>query len=296
MDLVTYVQIGSISTALITFLTAVLTRAYPWAIAKLDSRSLEKHLGTEVNAERSIRYYVRPSCQSLDPAGDDESRLVIGTQEQLFAKLDTILSSDSEFRYIILLADSGMGKSSALINYCARHLRKWRKPYKVELIPLGTSDADERIAKIENRRGTVLFLDAFDEDVLAIADHAERLRLLIKVTKDFRKVVITCRTQFFPKDDELPTRTGILKLGGRAAGEPAEVYFHKLYLSPFSDVEVDKYICRRYPWWRHRKRKLARNLVKKWLILRLGRCCSLMWMILLIEETKLNCRLKSMKR
>jgi hypothetical protein len=183
--------------------------------------------------------------------------------QKLFEKLDEVLGTESEYRYIILLADSGMGKSSALINYCARHLRKIKKTYKIALIPLGVAEADQRIKEIDDKKNTVLFLDALDEDVLAIADHIERLRLLVEATRSFRRVLITCRTQFFAKDEEIPTRTGIIKVGARGASEPAEYYFHKLYLSPFSDVEIDRYLRNRYPWWEPRKRQLARSMVQK---------------------------------
>ena len=256
-------QLGTLTTAAVTLLTAVLTRVLPWARAKLDSRSVEKHLGAEINAERSIRYYIRPRCQDLDPAGAEEPRLALGVNQKLFEKLDEVLRSESEYHYVIILADSGMGKSSALINYCARHLRRLRKPFKIALIPLGIKDADQRIKEVEDKKSTVLFLDALDEDVLAITDHSERLRLLIEATRDFRRVLITCRTQFFSKDEEMPTRTGIIRVGARRAAEPAEYYFHKLYLSPFSDVEVDRYICCRYPWWKPHKRGLARDMVRK---------------------------------
>lgn len=257
------VQIGSISTASITLLTALFTRTVPWLRAKIAGRSIAKYLDTEVSAERSIRYYIEPHCQDLDPAGAEEPRLALGVKQRLFETLDQALDSDSEYRYIILLADSGMGKSSALINYCARHLRRIRKPYKIALIPLGMADADHRIGKVEDKKNTVLFLDALDEDVLAIADHAERLEILLSETRDFRRIIITCRTQFFPKDEEIPTKTGVLKLGSRSAGEPAEHYFHKLYLSPFSDNEVERYVRRRYPWWKINKRRATRRIVKK---------------------------------
>ena len=130
-------------------------------------------------------------------------------------------------------------------------------------MPLGIPDADKRIADIPDKKNTVLFLDALDEDTLAIVDHAARLRDLLKLTYDFQRVLITCRTQFFPKDEEIPQETGIVKVGPRAAGERAQYVFHKLYVSPFTEEQVQAYLKRRYPFGQRRRRKMAQNMVKK---------------------------------
>jgi hypothetical protein len=172
--------IGTISAAL----TVVATRTVPWIRAKRGARlvknSLTGQLYTPEGVNRSLRYYVSPDCQDLDPAGGEEPRLVLGVRQKLFDLLDRALGSGTEYRYIILLADSGMGKTSALLNYHVRHLRKLRKPFNLAVIPLGIPDADERIAAIEDKPETVLFLDALDEDTQAIVDHVERLRLLMR--------------------------------------------------------------------------------------------------------------------
>jgi hypothetical protein len=154
------------------------------------------------------------------------------------SRLDHALSENTEFGYIILLADSGMGKTSSLLNYYVRHLRGFHKPFKLVVIPLGIPNADDQIAGIEDKPGTVLFLDALDEDTQGTVDHVERIRLLLAATREFRRVLISSRTQFFRKDEEIPSRTGILKVYSRAANEPGEYVFHKIYLSPFSDKQV----------------------------------------------------------
>jgi hypothetical protein len=95
----------------------------------------------------------------------------------------------------------------------------------------------ERISKIDDKQNTVLFLDAFDEDTKAIADHKARLLEIMDACKDFRRILITCRTQFFPSDEEIPVRTGIFKFEPRRVGESAEYEFWKMYLAPFSDAQ-----------------------------------------------------------
>jgi len=262
----TAVKVATIAGAVVTVVTTLSTKTGPWLAAKLKTRSISRHLGPEFTVagiHRSVRYYIRALCQDLDPAGAEEPRLVYGVQEKLFEALDKVLTHPTEHHFIFLLADSGMGKTSALINYYARHLRRIRKPFKLFLIPLGIPDADERIAKITDRAGSVLFLDALDEDTLAMVDHVERLRTLLSLTRDFERVLISCRTQFFSKDEEIPKEAGKIKVGARAAGEPAEYYFHKIYLSPFNDNQVAKYLKRRYPIWRRGRRKKAHAIVEK---------------------------------
>jgi hypothetical protein len=262
----TGVKVASIAGTLVTIVTTLSTKTGPWLAAKIKTRSISRHLGPEftvVGIHRSIRYYIRALCQDLDPAGSEEPRLVFGVQQKLFEALDKALTHPTEHNFIILLADSGMGKTSALINYYARHLRRFRKPFNLFLIPLGIPDADERIAKITDRAGSVLFLDALDEDTLAMVDHAERLRTLLSLTRDFERVLISCRTQFFSKDEEIPKETGKIKVSSRAAGESAEYYFHKIYLSPFNDNQVAIYLKSRYPIWRYRRRRKAYAIVKK---------------------------------
>lgn len=247
--------------------TTLATKTYPWLKAKADRRSLQKRMGAELfpaaSIERSVRYYVTPFCQNVDPATGDEPSAIYSVKQDLFKALDDALSHPTEYKYLILLADSGMGKTSALINYYVRHLRRWSRKSEIHLVPLNIPDADERIAAIPDKSNTVLFLDALDEDTLAIVDHVERIRLLLKLTREFGRVVITCRTQFFPKDEEIPQETGILKVGGRPAGEKAEYVFHKLYLSPFTDSQVSKYLNRRYPRWRYLRRSKAKRMVQK---------------------------------
>ena len=66
----------------------------------------------------------------------------------------------------------------------------------------------------------------------------------------------------FPKDEEIPRETGIVKIGPRDAGEGATHQYYKLYLSPFSDEQVEKYVRRRYPFWKYKKRRRIRELVR----------------------------------
>lgn len=109
------------------------------------------------------------------------------------------------------------------------------------------------------REKTVLLLDALDEDPRAIASHADRLRELIEASRKFRAVVVTCRSQFFPKDEEIPRETGVLS--SMPSKDGMEYSLMKLYLSPFTDQQVETYVRRRFRWGRPRRE--ARSVVRR---------------------------------
>jgi len=146
---------------------------------------LEKSFGSDLygpeTIERSTRYYVPPNCSSVDPAQEAEMRHVVATEEKLFNAVDKYLSKETPYRHLLLLADSGMGKSSFVLNYYARNQSlPNRKRQRLAVVPLGIPDADEEIAKIDDQPNTVIFLDAFDEDTKAIRDHRQRLLELMQ--------------------------------------------------------------------------------------------------------------------
>ncbi|HEX9972823.1 MAG TPA: hypothetical protein VGD14_12190, partial [bacterium] len=148
---------------LIGLLVLFLTKFLPWYRIRKDNRSLEKRFGADLYPkgviEQATRYYIEPFCQSLDPSGGEEPRLVYGAKENLFSAIDNALCHPTEYRYLILLADSGMGKTSFLLNYYARNLRR-RRQLKLELLPLGIPDVDDRINNIGDKKNKILFLDA----------------------------------------------------------------------------------------------------------------------------------------
>ncbi|MBD3290489.1 SUMF1/EgtB/PvdO family nonheme iron enzyme [candidate division KSB1 bacterium] len=218
---------------------------------------------SKIEIDRGLQYYIWPDCQSIDPAQRDEVRDTVAVRNDLCREMDRLLKQDKKHKHFILLADTGMGKTSFLLNYFARHVRRWRKPYKVELIPLSLPGLKKKLENISKPENTVLLLDAFDEDSEAIKNHVLRLTQILAWTRNFHAIVITCRTQFFPRDEEIPVETGIIKVGPRSAGEGPQYTFFKIYLSPFSDDDVKAYLKRRFPIWRFNCRKKAQNIVKQ---------------------------------
>ncbi|MEK6279604.1 MAG: hypothetical protein AABN95_04550 [Acidobacteriota bacterium] len=256
------VALASLFLAAVTFFKAHL---WPHINAFFDRRSFKKSVAalslSDEEIERAQTLYIEPFVQNVDPMGSEEPRAHAGVKNKLFETLDSLFHATSPYRYLILLADSGMGKTSALINYNIRHLRRRYQKFQVALIFLSKKSALQEIQKITERRDCILFLDAFDEDTLAIKDHQQRLDELMVATDGFRRVVVTCRTQFFRIDEEIPREVATLRVvAPRAAAQPAAYTFHKLYLSPFSEDQTKVYISKSYPinvFARRRAQKLA---------------------------------------
>lgn len=229
-------------------------------------RVLEREFGADLylpeTIERCTRYYIRPDCSSVDPADEADLRSLVTSREDLFSVVDRFLEHESTHRHLLLLADSGMGKSSFVLNYyAAKRLRSRRKRQRFAVVPLGHPDAAGYIDRIEPKRETILLLDAFDEDPAAITDYRARLEALMKLCAPFRRVLLTCRTQFFPRAVEIPMRAGFV-YDPREAGQSGEYEFRKLYLMPFTDSQVTAYLRRRFRW-RILLRRRARRLVNK---------------------------------
>lgn len=212
--------------------------------------------------QQSTKYYISPKCSNIDPAQEEEMRqALMATKESLFDKIDYFIDHDSSKRHLLVLADSGTGKTSFVLNYYAYNVRRrGRKSQNLFLVHLGFKDADTQVRDFENKSETVIFLDALDEDTKAIEDHRMRIRDLMEICRDYKRVIITCRTQFFPNEEEMPVETGIARLGPRKAGEKGVYEFWKLYLSPFDDSDIDLYLQKRFPFWRSSKRQKSKDL------------------------------------
>ena len=182
--------------ALITLVINLWPRFQAWR----DRVTLRRHVGSDFYTPEDIRratsLYIKPDFVSVDPSGEANLRRIIAAREPVFSAVDRLLDEPTQYRFLFLLADSGMGKTSFLLNYYARHWRtKRRRFFKLFLLPLNAQDLDVQLIKIpcSDRRRSVLFLDALDEDQKAITNHHQRLEDLLKLTDGFRSVLITCR-------------------------------------------------------------------------------------------------------
>jgi uncharacterized protein YjbI with pentapeptide repeats len=195
------------------------------------------------NLEALAEVYVEPDCQPQNPAdqpGDDpvyDFRKPVGPALGKFLKVKPIEHDGSHVMFI--LSDAGMGKSSLLMMLKLSHeLKFWPSDVRFALVKIG-EDTVERLKTIEDKPHTVLLLDSLDEDPSAWGKIEQRLGELLQASKAFRQVVLTCRTQFFPKSVEDP-RFGRVEIEGFRC--------NLLYLSPFSDDQIRTYLKKGLDW------------------------------------------------
>lgn len=216
---------------------------------------------------RSIRkaiskYYIPTRAQDIDPCDHEEIRENNGKYlSQLLVPFfcKRAFARSSFGKYYLVLADSGMGKSTFLLRLYRQYLFRFsfgKKP--VELVPLAYKNCIKTINAIQNKENTILLLDALDENPDAIKNYEYFFQELLGATEKFYKIVITCRTQFFPSNEKEPSCTGFIRAGmGKKADE-----ITKKYLSPFSDDEVKRYLRKHYRFNKKMRNK-AFSIVQK---------------------------------
>ena len=233
-----------------------------WTLRKQREQLVDLHpFYTEQDKLDAVQYYIETKCQTEAPSKKDEPEIDPAPKEESLSffinKVFKPANTESS-RFHIILGGSGMGKTTFLINLYLRYIDQFVKPpYDIELFPLGYPNIDEKITAIEAKSNTILLLDAFDEDTQALPDHRSRLQTLVELTKEFRKVLITCRTQFFPSEEEEPHETGVLRYGPKGG----QHVFRKLYLSPFDKEDIRAYLKQRFSWLQRTKRRRAQQIV-----------------------------------
>jgi len=188
------------------------------------------------------RYYVEPNCQDYNPA-DYASEIQLVTKQPIMELVDEFFSKvklhpgDNQ---LFVLSDAGMGKTTLLTMLKLAHLTAfWPQQTDCVLKKLGENTLED-LKAISSRRTTVLLLDSLDEDTTAYGRVNERLQEILNATMNFKKVIITCRTQYFPKGDENSfKRPDLIDIGGFLC--PVK------YLAFFDDQKVETYLAKRFP-------------------------------------------------
>lgn len=251
-----WIQLGKLMMGI-----AILTSAYT------ISRKILRHLRTfRVRREVQRRlhpyfspgdiynktaFYIQSRCQETSPSeNSDYSRFyrskMLKTPPIMPIILDILKTEDREDNIKFILADSAMGKTTFLVNlYIKLASMKDRLinglPFDVALVPLADPNALTRIEALPNKSNTVLLLDALDEDANAQRNYRQRLDELYAHVREFQYTIVTCRTHFFPADKEMPHQPGYWYYG-----EHEENRLSKLYLAPFTQLDVDSYLAQKY--------------------------------------------------
>lgn len=193
------------------------------------------------------KYFISTRAQEIDPCNQEEIRNNNGKFNSFplipFFKKEAFKKS-STGRFYLVLADSGMGKTTFLLQLykkCIPYVLA-HKYEKIVLVPLADADCINKIQQIDNGEQTILLLDGLDENNEAIEDCDYFFSKLVAAAAHFNKVVITCRTQFYASAQDEPFRTGVIHVGRGNKG--CEIV--KKYISPFNDEEVRQYLRKRF--------------------------------------------------
>jgi uncharacterized protein YjbI with pentapeptide repeats len=212
-------------------------------IRKNKDAELDKISNVFGNPEILSRLYVEPECELENPADVDEESPIAVFRKPVKDYLNHFLGQDYRERdgrnQLFILADAGMGKTSLLtmLKIASLSLLKKRSG-SVYLEKLGGETLD-RLARITSRRDALLLLDSLDEDPASWGRIEERIQEILDETKTFSHVIITCRTQFFPSMSEKPIECkGRISIG--------EFKCPLIYLSPFTNTQVQEYLDKRY--------------------------------------------------
>ena len=257
---------------LLTLLGSLLTglwRLGHWIMRRRQQARIKKDLHPYYSLEdirKATEYYVPTHFQSNPPSDHHEliqaSRVTARQRLIPFFLNEAFRPGATDQRFYIVLAGSGMGKTTFMINLYLRFLQRQRyrsQRFEIMLMPLGYPNLLDRIGRIRDPEHTILLLDGLDEDQQAVRNYRERLDEILGKVQDFRVVVFTCRTQFFPSAEEEPRETGVVRFGSQMGFQT----FAKLYLAPFNEKDIHLYLNRRYRWWHYEKKRKAKQIITR---------------------------------
>lgn len=161
-------------------------------------------------------------------------------------------------RYFCILAGAGMGKTTFAVNLVIAYINRYKQktlPFEIKLVSLARRDFAEVLQQVDAPKETILILDALDENADASNDLFCFMQTMEHLIQDFRFVILTSRTQFFPTEEDEPEMTSILNLGK----DKGYYRYHKMYISPFSNDDVQTYLKKKYR--KRKQRKKAEKII-----------------------------------
>jgi hypothetical protein len=220
--------------------------------------------------KKARKNFIRTKCQNIDPSDEInlKSSFAFSAKEDLlkFFLKKVFKEKYTTQQFYLILGDSGMGKTTFMLNLFSRYnslIRSLLKKDKVVLLPLGIDKETLKteIQKIKDPTKTIILLDGFDEAPYILHDDiASEFNNLIDMVKSFRTVLITCRTHYFSSDKEEPNELKVKKFNTEGNGYHS---VKKMYVSPFEDKDVAKYINKTFGVFSFKQKKIARKIIKK---------------------------------
>ena len=141
-------------------------------ILAINRRKLNKDLFPYFSVDdvfKATKFYIPTKYQNVAPSEDEEpGRKYIASAKNrlipLFLKKVFPLGKHSN-KYYLILADSGMGKTTFLINLYLAYKNQWESPfssqsYDIKLIPIWHNNFQSAINGVAQKENTILLLDA----------------------------------------------------------------------------------------------------------------------------------------
>lgn len=223
-----------------------------------------------VDIDQFKRLYIEPDFQPYNPANaedDEEDEVESKFRIAAYEWLDSFLVDPKrkDGRHVaFILSDAGMGKTSllAMLKLSSMSIPTFWPGMNFKLLKLGPSTLDD-IKGLESTMAmvqTVLLLDSLDEDPAAFGRIDDRLEEILRATQEFRQVIVTCRTQFFPLQNTFERNGARIKIGGFTC--------RIVYLALFSEDQCDAYLAKVFPK-RPSEMSAARKLIQSMKSLRM---------------------------
>jgi formylglycine-generating enzyme required for sulfatase activity len=188
------------------------------------------------------KHYIPPGCQ--DEKGGNKGLLHSYVQNWL---------NDPERKLLAVLGDYGIGKTSFCYKFASDLTGSHPAPVLIELRKVREENVPwEELIRIEielrrpSSRDIVLILDGFDELSLRFDKETvlKEIENLSQTTRDFAKVILTSRIQFFRSEQE--ERQMLRRDPGRPPRGPVPLpypeRFERICVAPFSDEDIKAYL------------------------------------------------------
>ena len=249
--------------AILTFLS----RSRKWRKEYIRN-GLEHSYGDYLAPERQ-HCYVPTQCQGTPPHNFDEPDEAVASapkQELVKFFIDEVFTKDNTNRRLYcIFAGSGMGKTTFSVQLFVEYIHRYKEstlPYDIYLRDLGDAKVIEQIKSLSDEIGdkahrSILILDALDENLQASEDFEAFRTKLEEVIAPFKFVVITCRSQFFLNEHEMPEYSNI-RIN---TTDKNLLSYNKIYICPFSPSDITLYISKKYKGWGSKNRQLRKQAI-----------------------------------